>query len=145
MKLLSLCFITICLFYCTSSRAQSDSVFKYRSTKFQLVLKDKNGEFQASDCMSETNLIIVMNFAVKVKRIKIYTNHEQSYDILTIGKSYVDEDGDKWFKIDCINEDGLQCQIRERRLSSSEDNNNIVLYVDFSNMTYVYRMHLDKN
>lgn len=72
-------------------------------------------------------------------RIKIFSKEEQVYDIIKSYDESYDNDGDKTLKWQCVNEDGLKCNIRLVKLYSQ--NGQSQLYIDFADMMWVYNIY----
>lgn len=66
--------------------------------------------------------------------INIYSDEMQEYDIYDYAGEEHDDSGGSSIKFNCVNKDGLRCQIRLRVQSDGSKQ----LYVDFSDCILVY-------
>ena len=66
--------------------------------------------------------------------INIYSDKIQEYDIYEYTGEENDDDGGSSFLFQCVNKDGLRCQVRLRVQSDGSKQ----LYVDFNDAMWVY-------
>lgn len=109
-----------------SSNAQE--VFKFRTSAFSSKV---NPDGKWAEWENAEILVIY-----KEDRFTIYSKKTQEYDIITHYDPYTDDDGDKVLKMKSVDQDGDLCTLR----IISRKSGNIQLYVDFSNLSFVYNM-----
>jgi hypothetical protein len=113
-------------------------VVKFKSTGVAVTVKDKiTQEWNDWSEMRAAEVLIVLD--VDNDRIKIYSNEEQTYDVIDSEEPSTDSDGDFTIGFICINEDGLKCRVRLVTLYSQ--NNQEQLYVDFGDTKFVYNIY----
>jgi len=119
----------------------SAQVTKFKSTEFATCIKnDYTGKWGAWSSFKETEVLITIDLSKE--RIKVFSKVEQVYDIIRYYDKTIDRDGDETLKFQCVNEDGLKCYVRFVILNSKGGQRQ--LYVDFSDMMWVYNIyHLD--
>ena len=81
-----------------------------------------------------SSVLIVIN--TDNDRINIYSSTPQEYDIYDSEDSYRDKDGGETTTLKCIDADGVRCDVRIR----IERSGNRQLYVDYSNIMWVYNI-----
>lgn len=86
---------------------------------------------------TETDILITID--IENERIRIFSENEQDYNIIQFLGEKIDRDGDKIMRFVCVNEDGKKCNIRIVKLLSKDGTSQ--LYVDFSNITWVYNFY----
>ena len=77
-------------------------------------------------------MLVVINLDRNI--INIYSEERQDYDIYEYLGEESDSDGGNSLKLNCVNKDGLRCQVRLRIQSDGSKQ----LYVDFNDMMWVY-------
>jgi hypothetical protein len=113
-------------------------VTKFKTTS--LSIKTKNEYSQKWTKWSEPeNADILITIDLTNERIKIFSNEEQVYDIIKYYEKDIDSDGDETLSFQCINKDGLKCIVRFVILKSQ--NSRRQLYIDFSDMMWVYNIY----
>ncbi|MCB0747187.1 MAG: hypothetical protein KDC90_06945 [Ignavibacteriae bacterium] len=85
----------------------------------------------------ETSILIVMD--LDKDRITIYSDETQIYDVAQDEGRTTDSDGDDFWSFYCINSEGLACRVRLAKLNSQ--NGRYQLYIDFSDMKWVYNLY----
>lgn len=118
--------------FCSVSFAQA---LKLKAYKFTYKTKYDDGQWSDWAEWEDVNILIT----VENDRIKIYSKNTQTYDIIKTYDDSYDKVGDKTSEWRCVNEDGLECNIRFMKRYSQDDTNQ--LYVDFSNLTWVYNIY----
>ncbi len=97
-KILALGFL-FC-FLCSSANGQ---ILKYRATSFIFFSNGAWGE------QKECDVLIVMD--LNRKRITIYSDVIQKFDVVDLEDSYADSDGDTNWLINCVDQDGDLCTL----------------------------------
>jgi hypothetical protein len=130
--------ILFTLFFIGFTSLSSAQVIKVKADAISIKTKDEyTGRWSDWSKWEEVNILITIDS--DKDRIKIFSKIEQVYDIIQdFGESY-DKDGDKTWKLLCVNEDGLRCYVRLVKLYSQ--NGEGQLYVDFNDMMWVYNIH----
>lgn len=106
--------------------------YKYYTDSFAYKLYQNNRWTDWSD-WEDSHMLVVLNLDRNV--IHIYSEEVQEYDIYNYGNEFEnDYDGGQTLTLDCVNEDGLRCQVRLRIQSDGSKQ----LYVDFRDMMWVY-------
>ena len=105
--------------------------YKFNTTSFAYKVYVNDQWSDWSDWES-SHMLVVMNLERKV--INIYSENRQDYDIYEYLGEETDNSGGKSLRLNCVNEDGLRCQIRLRIQSDGSKQ----LYVDFNDMMWVY-------
>lgn len=133
-KLLILLVLSIGL---TSSNVAFCQVLKLKTKSFSY--KQKVNDYRWSDWSKwkPTSVLVIINF--DKERITIYSKETQVYDIAEYEGKTTDSDGDDTYSFFCVNEAGLTCRIRFLKLNSQNGKNQ--LYVDFSDLKWVYNIY----
>jgi hypothetical protein len=70
-------------------------------------------------------------------RVIIYSQQTQIYDVIqNLGKN-TDNDGDTTYSFSCVDAEGIRCRVR---LVSRADTSTLQLYVDYSDINWVYNL-----
>lgn len=104
----------------------------YRSTAYAQA-NVYNGRYVWGSWES-SNMMITFNLSTDV--ITIYSPHTQVYRVTSTGEAYTDNDGGKQVPFKVIDQDGDRGTIRLR----IEANGNSQIYIDFSNIAWVYNV-----
>lgn len=99
--------------------------------------KPKTGISGAWASWTDTDILITID--IDHERIRIFSENEQDYTIIQFFGEKIDRDGDKILTFSCVNEEGIKCNIRIVKLLSKDGTSQ--LYVDFSNITWVYNFY----
>lgn len=125
------------LFLCSSLFGQ---VYKCRAYESSLRLQDSYGQWGNWGDFSECNILITIDF--NKDRIKIFSNEEQIFDIISYEEAVYDKDGDKISSMWAVDHDAVKCRLRLITLYSQ--NSRLQLYVDYSNINLVYNLNILK-
>lgn len=112
-------------------------VLKFRSYSSSIKTNGNYGWTKWSE-PTENNILIVLD--LDKNRVSIYSKETQVYDIYKSYDRVTDNDGDYIFEYACIDGEGLRCHIRWVKLNSQ--NGRIQVYVDFSDMMWMYNVNL---
>ena len=112
--------------------AASAQVQYYRSTGYAQA-DVYNGRYVWGEWKS-SNVTITLNLNTDI--ITIYSPRTQIYRVISVGDAYVDESGGRQVPFKVIDQDGDRGTIRLR----IEANGNSQIYVDFSNIAWVYNV-----
>lgn len=112
--------------------AANAQVQYYRSTAYAQA-NVYNGRYVWSDWQS-SNMTITIN--LNTDMITIYSPRTQIYRVVSAGDAYNDSNGGRQVSFKVIDQDGDRGTIRLR----IESNGNSQIYVDFSNVAWVYNV-----
>ena len=112
--------------------AANAQVQYYRSTAYAQA-NVYNGHYVWSDWQS-SNMTITIN--LNTDMITIYSPRTQIYRVVSAGDAYNDSNGGRQVSFKVIDQDGDRGTIRLR----IESNGNSQIYVDFSNVAWVYNV-----
>ena len=130
-KILLLIIALLFVFTCGYSQ-----VYKNRAKQFAVKSKSDYGGWTKWSDWDDCNLIVVIN--LDKSTFTIYSKETQEFDIVEHFPKIVDDDGIPVFKMLCIDKDGLRCHIRQRFIKN--DYFTSQLYIDYSNLSYVYNL-----
>lgn len=116
------------LFLVCSLKAQT---YKYYTNSFAYKFYENSRWTNWSD-WQESHMLVVISLDRNI--INIYSETMQEYDIYEYTGEEKDNDGGTSFLFQCVNKDGLRCQIRLRVQSDGSKQ----LYVDFNDLMWVY-------
>jgi hypothetical protein len=121
----------------TLSSAAFGQVYKMKSSSFASKYQINDYKWSEWSEASESSVLITID--LNKQRITIYSQTKQVYDIAENEGKTTDDDGDDFYSYYCVNEDGLTCRIRLAKLNSQNGRNQI--YVDFSDMKWMYNVY----
>ena len=125
----------LCLFFLLISfNTVYSQVIKLKAYAFSYKTQKK---FGWSDWMEWQNCKILITIDLNEDRIKIYSKLTQEYDIISSEMEKYDSEGNKYIKLSCIDEFGLRCNVRV----VSRSNDNREMYVDYSDVIWVYSVY----
>lgn len=126
-----LLFILIVLFsFCVRANAE---VYKYKAESFSY--KSVNDYGYWSDWSEWEKCSILVVISIDKDLISIYSSETQEFDIISSEESS-DTDGNPILQCQCVDKNGLRCQIRVR----SDGSGGLQLYVDYNDFMYVYNI-----
>lgn len=128
--------LSIILLFCICSYCYSE-VLKLKATYMAYKYERSNGYWTNWSEWEPTDILIVINVDKSV--INIYSEKTQEFDIIEYLGETNDNDGSGGtsMKFLCIDKNGLRCHMRFRKI-----NNQSQLYIDYSNLTYVYSVEI---
>ena len=109
----------------------SAQTFKYYTNSFAYKYYENNRWTDWSD-WERSHVLVVISIDRNI--INIYSETMQEYDIYEYTGEEKDGKGGSSFLFQCVNKDGLRCQIRLRIQSDGSKQ----LYVDFNDCMWVY-------
>lgn len=112
----------------------SAEVFKFQATSISSKYFNEYGYWSEWSEWENCNILVVINSSAE--RINIYSSVPQEYDIYDSHDVSYDNDGGQTATFNCIDADGLRCDIRLR----SQSDGQIQLYVDYNNFMFVYNI-----
>lgn len=121
-------FLLIFIFSICSIKAQT---YKYYTTCFAYKYYENYRWTDWSD-WKPSHMLVVISLDRNI--INIYSDTMQEYDIYEYNGEENDRDGGTSLLFNCVNEDGLRCQVRLRIQSDGSKQ----LYVDFNDCMWVY-------
>ncbi|MCQ2287952.1 MAG: hypothetical protein MJZ74_02535 [Muribaculaceae bacterium] len=108
-------------------------VYKYKTSSIALRTTDNYGNWGEWSDWEDCNVLVVWNTEKSV--INIYSATPQEFDVYEAGDKFKsDASGGKTWSLKCVDADGVRCTIRLRVQSDGQSQ----LYVDYSNISYVY-------
>lgn len=123
-----LLFILILIFSICAVKAQT---YKYYTTCFAYKYYENYRWTDWSE-WERSHMLVVISTDRNI--INIYSDKIQEYDIYEYTGEENDDDGGSSFLFQCVNKDGLRCQVRLRVQSDGSKQ----LYVDFNDAMWVY-------
>lgn len=123
-----LLFILILIFSICAVKAQT---YKYYTTCFAYKYYENYGWTDWSE-WERSHMLVVISTDRNI--INIYSDKIQEYDIYEYTGEENDDDGGSSFLFQCVNKDGLRCQVRLKVQSDGSKQ----LYVDFNDAMWVY-------
>lgn len=105
--------------------------YKYYTDSFAYKYYENNRWTDWSD-WQESHMLVVISLDRNI--INIYSETMQEYDIYEYNGEERDRDGCTSVLFNCVNRDGLRCQVRLRVQSDGSKQ----LYVDFNDLMWVY-------
>jgi hypothetical protein len=112
-------------------------VIKLRTTAFSS--RHKINEYSWSNWRDWEKASVLITIDTDNDRITIYSAERQVYDIAENEGESTDEDGDETLSLYCVDNDGTKCRVRLVYLNSQ--NERIQLYVDYSDVSWVYNVY----
>lgn len=92
----------------------------------------ENGYWTEWSDWESSHMLVVISMDRQV--INIYSEELQEYDIYEYIGEESDSGGGRSLKFNCVDRDGLRCQVRIRVMSDGQQQ----LYVDYSDVIFVY-------
>jgi hypothetical protein len=120
-----------------SNTPSAKKIIKLKSTSYSL--RHKINEQRWGDWAAWEDAKILITLDTENERITIYSSKTQVYDIAKDEGESTDDDGDETLSLYCIDNDGLRCTVRLVTLNSR--NGELQLYVDYSDMSWVYEVY----
>lgn len=114
-----------------NSCAVKAQTYKYYTTCFAYKYYENYGWTDWSE-WERSHMLVVISTDRNI--INIYSDKIQEYDIYEYTGEENDDDGGSSFLFQCVNKDGLRCQVRLRVQSDGSKQ----LYVDFNDAMWVY-------
>lgn len=113
-------------------------VFKCKSYENSSKTTNYYGQWGNWSSWNTATILITIDFTND--RIKIFSQVEQVFDIITYEEPTWDADGDKTSKMWAVDQDAIRVSIRLVTLFS--DGGRLQLYINYSNMILVYNMYV---
>ena len=110
-------------------------VYKLRAYEFSYKTYSYYSGWSEWSDWSNCQILVVVD--IDNYRIKIYSQSEQEYDIIETESEQTDYKGNKTTKMVAIDKDGSRCNVRIR----TDVNLNKQLYIDYSDMMWVYNVY----
>ncbi len=129
--------LTLLLFASVFASHAYAEVLKLKAYSFSARSTDHYGNWSDWADWSDCNILVVIG---EDSRVKIYSKETQEYDIISSEEEVSDHQGGTVTEYHCIDKDGLRCSLRLR----VEKNDNIQLYVDYDNLSFVYNVYILK-
>lgn len=127
--------LTLLLFASVFASHAYAEVLKLKAYSFSARSTDHYGNWSDWADWSDCNILVVIG---EDSRVKIYSKETQEYDIISSEEEVSDHQGGTVTEYHCIDKDGLRCSLRLR----VEKNDNIQLYVDYDNLSFVYNVYI---
>lgn len=106
----------------------------YRTTEFAYKQTNDYGHWSNWSDWEDSDMLITINFTTDV--VVIYSPTTQRYKIIQYVRNYTDDKGGKQVEFKFIDQDGDRGTMRLR----IERNGNSQLYIEFSNVMWVYNV-----
>lgn len=129
--------LTLLLFASVFASHAYAEVLKLKAYSFSARSTDHYGNWSDWADWSDCNILVVIG---EDSRVKIYSKETQEYDIISSEEEVSDHQGGTVTEYHCIDKDGLRCSLRLR----VEKNDNIQLYVDYDNLSFIYNVYILK-
>ena len=129
--------LTLLLFASVFASHAYAEVFKLRAYSASMRSTDRYGNWSDWADWSDCNILVVIG---EDSRVKIYSKETQEYDVISSEEEVSDHQGGTVTEYHCIDKDGLRCSLRLR----VEKNDNIQLYVDYNDISFVYNVYILK-
>ena len=127
--------IFLCAFFLISVTVHAQ-VYKYSTTGFSYKSYNETyGYWGEWSDWEYSNLLVVLDLGRE--RITVYTDDLQEYDIYDVDEDQYDSDGDLCLSMSCVDQDGNRCGVR---LLYNDNVEAMQLYIDYSNVTFVYNI-----
>lgn len=133
-KIVQIMFLILCLTVLNSW--VFGQVYKFRAAKFAFKVKDDFNQWQEWSDWHDSSVLISID--INTKRIKIFSNKIQVYDIIEEHDIHEDDEGNKTLRFYCLDKNGLYCNVRVVVLKSGT----FQVYVDYSDMMWVYAVNV---
>ena len=118
-----------------ASMMVSAEVFKFQATSLSSKhFNEYGGYWSEWSDWENCNILVVINSSAE--KINIYSSVTQEYDIYDSHDVSYDNDGGQTATFNCIDADGLRCDVRLRVQSDGQAQ----LYVDYSDFMFVYNI-----
>ena len=127
---------TLLLFASVFASHAYAEVLKLKAYSFSARSTDRYGNWSDWSDWSDCNILVVSD---DDSRVKIYSEETQEYDIIS-SEEIRDSKGVKATEFHCVDKNGLRCSLRLR----VEKNDNIQLYVDYNDISFVYNVYILK-
>lgn len=108
-------------------------VYKYHAYSFSIRYDNGNYWTDWSE-PRETEILISINLSENV--IKIYSEEQQTYDIIEYHDEESDENGNKHIRMYCEDADGQNCNVDLVKRGNGDER--LQMYVRYSDMQWVY-------
>ncbi|MFN5415791.1 MAG: hypothetical protein ACK5B9_01965 [Flavobacteriia bacterium] len=112
-------------------------VLKLKSTSLATTYLLNNYDWSDWSEWEETTVLITIDVAKE--RITIYSKETQIYDVAENEGTSVDKEGDEIMSFYCIDDEGVAVRVKIVTLHSRDGNTQ--LYVEYSNMKWVYNVY----
>lgn len=87
---------------------------------------------------NKAEILVVVNY--DDDKIRIYSEEQQDFDIVKYYKKEIDENGDKWFKYQVVDQKGKNCKIRLLIFKDTEHLHIASLMLEYSDCFFAYRL-----
>jgi len=128
------CLLLLFVIFSLSAYSQ---ISKSRATQYTYKSRTKSGWSSWSD-WKNCNVLIVTD--LDKMKFKIYSENIQEFDIIKFLEKKINKEGGETYEMFCVDKDGKQCRIRQKFLSEY-NSDGFQLYVDYSNISYVYNAY----
>ena len=108
--------------------------YSYRSTEFAYKYVNDYGKWTDWSDWERSNILITINFNTDI--VKIYSPKTQTYHITEFVRNYTDNSGGQQVEFRFVDQDYDRGTMRLR----IESNGNSQIYIDFSNLMWVYNV-----
>lgn len=117
-----------------SSQNANAQVYTYKTTQYAENKKNSDGNWTEWSDWMDSDMSMVINFNTDV--VTIYSPTTQRYEITKFIRSFTDSSGGKQVEFAFTDQDGVRGHMRLR----IETNGNSQIYIEFSNIMWVYNV-----
>ena len=130
-------FILLAVMLFGVSNSAEAQTYSYRAFQFSIKYLNDNGTWTNWSAWQDVNIKVKIDFDEDI--IIIYSKRPQVYQVISEGESYTDSSGGQQVKFKVVDQDEDYGTVRLR----IEKNGNSQLYVDFSDVMWVYNVRKD--
>ena len=112
----------------------ANNIIKLQATSYAYKSTDEYGRWSDWSNWNDCSILVVVN--TSNDRVNIYSNTPQEYDIYNYGEEEYDKDGGTTTTFNCIDDNGVRCDMRIRIQSDGQAQ----MYIDYSNFMIVYNV-----
>lgn len=127
-------FLFLLSFFMLCGISVANDIIKMQATSYAYKATDDYGYWSDWTDWQDCSILVVINAAND--RVNIYSNSPQEYDIYNYGEEEYDSEGGTTTTFNCIDSNGLRCDMRIR----IQANQQVQLYIDYSDAMWVYNV-----
>lgn len=116
----------------------SAQIYKLRTSSIATTMTDENDQWEAWSAWEDISLLVTLD--ISNLRITIYSDDKQVYDIISSDEVTTDESGDTVYKFECVDDDGLECDVKFMERTSLEDQRSEI-YILYDEVAWVYKVY----
>lgn len=129
--------LTIILVVAIAYTSYSQSKFlKYKCFEYRYVKNNEKGEFIFASEWKDVDIFVTLKKGI----FTIYEKPVTEFTLATKNDEYLTVNNDTWYIFQGIDKDGISCGVRFLVFKAAEGKQIGTVYVDYKNVTYVYRL-----